>query len=342
MASNQARRRKSRKPVVSAFDMDLEKNIWQLHDELMTKTYKPGPYYEFTIHEYKTRLISAAPYRDRVMHHAICNIIEPIFERSFIFDSYACRKDKGTHKAVDRYTKFSRHNIYVLKCDIRKYFPSIDLEILKSILFTIIKDEDVQWLIRLIIDGSNPQIPIYEYFYGDDLFTPFERRRGIPIGNLTSQFFANVYLNGLDHFIKENLHCHFYIRYCDDFVIFHNDKNRLHEVKDEIVNYLEPLRLKLHAKKCHIMAVKSGIDFLGYRVFPDHRLLREANGYRFQRKIPRLIKQLSGTETEQFHASQSVRAWIAHASHADTYGLQRALLKDTPFNEMLIQIYNLN
>ena len=255
LASEKARKGKGKKIPVAAFEMDLERNLWKLQDELKSMTYKPGSYREFTIYEYKKRKI---------------------------------------------------------------------------------KDEKTLWLINLIIDGSNPQEPVNEYFPGDELFTPFERRRGIPIGNLTSQFFANLYLNGFDHFIKEKLKCRYYIRYVDDFVVFADNKKRLWQVKNEMENFLSHLRLKLHEKKCFVAPVGNGILFLGYRVFPDHRRLRRENGYRFQRKLKFLLKEMNGGLDERKHAVQSVKAWIAHASHADTYGLQKALLKDTPFQQFVL------
>ncbi|MDW7679692.1 MAG: reverse transcriptase/maturase family protein [bacterium] len=339
LASDRARKGKSKKVSTSAFDMNLECNLWQLHDELSKQTYLPGPYREFTIYEYKKRLISAAPYRDRVVHHALCQIIEPLFDKTFIYDSYACRVGKGTHRAVDRYTKFARKNKYVLKCDIQKYFPSIDHLILKEIIKRKIKDDKVCWLIDLIIDSSNPQEPVYLYFAGDELLTPIERARGIPIGNLTSQFFANLYLNSFDHFVKETLGCKYYIRYVDDFVVLSNDKKWLWQIKKEMENYLSDLRLKIHPQKCSVSPVETGIHFLGYRVYPDHRRLRRENGYRFQRKLKFLIREADGLPEEKQHAYQSVQAWLAHASHADTYGLQKALLKNTEFENIFNKLY---
>src|SRR5262249_9014767 len=159
----------------------------RLQAELQSQTYRLGPYRTFTIYDAKPRLISAAPYRDRVVHHALCNIIEPIFERIFIHDSYACRKGKGTHAAAHRLTQFMQNNDYPLQCDIRKYFPSIDHAILKSLLRRKIGCPQTLWLIDLLIDHSNPQDEVTDYFPGDTLFTPWERRRGLPIGNQTSQ-----------------------------------------------------------------------------------------------------------------------------------------------------------
>ncbi len=180
--------------------------------------------------EPKPRKISAAPYRDRVVHHALCNVIVPIFERTFIADSYANRLGFGTHRALKRFTQFARSSRYILQCDIRKYFPSIDHEILKRLLRRKIKCADTLWLIDTIIDNSNEQEPVIEYFPGDGLLTPIERRRGLPIGNLTSQFFANIYLNGLDHFVKEQLRASKYLRYVDDFALFADDRNFLSDV----------------------------------------------------------------------------------------------------------------
>jgi RNA-directed DNA polymerase len=217
-ASHQAQRGKRYRPNVLAFNYNLEEELLQLQHELKDKTYQPGKYRTFSIYDPKPRMISAAPYRDRVVHHALCNVIVPILERTFIADTYANRTGYGTHRALKRFVHFARTSQYVLQCDIRKYFPSIDLEILKTILRRKIKCPDTLWLIDAIIDGSNPQGGDVEYFLGDDLLTPLQRRKGLPIGNLTSQFFANLYLNGFDHFIKEQLKARKYLRYVDDFV----------------------------------------------------------------------------------------------------------------------------
>ena len=204
-ASQKAKRGKRFRPSVANFEFRLEPELWRLQDELANKTYRPGNYRSFYIYEPKKRLISAAPYRERIVHHALTGILEPIFEPTFIHDSYACRQGRGTHAGVDRCQQFARQFRYVLKTDIRKFFPSLDHEILKKLIARKIKDLGVLWLAGLIIDDSNLQEPMQDWFPGDDLFTPAERRRGIPIGNQTSQFFANVYLNPLDHFVKEQL-----------------------------------------------------------------------------------------------------------------------------------------
>ncbi len=205
LAAHAAARGKRFKPGVARFLFDLESQILRLREELASKSYRPGPYRTVTIYEGKTRQISAAPFRDRVVHHALTGVLDPIFDRSFIVDSYACRRGKGTHAAVNRCQQFARRHGYVLKADVRKYFPSIDHEILKTLITRKIKDLDVLWLVGLIIDHSNPQGPVLMWFPGDDLFTPTERRRGLPLGNQTSQFFANVYLDPLDHFVTDRL-----------------------------------------------------------------------------------------------------------------------------------------
>lgn len=269
-AARLASRGKRFRPNVAVFALDLESELYQLQQELISRSYRPGPYRTFLVHEKKPRFISAAPFRDRVVHHALCNIIEPIFDRGFLFDSYACRKGKGTHAAVERASSYARRFRYVLKCDVEKYFPSIDHSVLLGLIAKRIWDEGALWLIRTILEGSNPQPEAMAYFPGDDLFTPFERRRGIPIGNQTSQFFANVYLDKLDHYVKEDLRARGYVRYVDDVLVFDHDKHRLHEVRSAIDAYLGQLRLRLHPRKCFVTTATAGFTFLGYRIFPTH------------------------------------------------------------------------
>ena len=206
-----------------------EYELLRLQDELRTRTYRPGQYRAFYVREPKRRLISAAAYRDRVLHHALVNVIGPLFEKNFIADSYANRAGKGTHRALDRCTHFMRRFRYILPCDIRQFFPSIDHAILCEILAHHIKDPDVTWLIEEILaSGSGILDNEYDmiYFSNDDLFA-INRPRGLPIGNLTSQFWANVYLNELDQFIKRQLKVSGYVRYVDDFLLFSNSKQQL-------------------------------------------------------------------------------------------------------------------
>tara|TARA_B100001964_G_scaffold244304_1_gene325226 strand:- start:819 stop:2009 length:1191 start_codon:yes stop_codon:yes gene_type:complete len=330
-AWKKAQKGKRLKKSVLFFNFNLERELIQLQEELLAKTYKPGKYTEFSIYERKPRKISAAPFRDRVVHHALINIVEPIFEKKFIFDSYACRVGKGTHSGVNRYCSFLIKNKYALKCDIKKYFPSIDREILKEKIRKKIKDKDCLWLFDLIIDSGNSQLPIADYFPGDDLFTPYERRKGIPIGNLTSQFFANVYLNDLDHFVKESLHCRYYIRYVDDFVFLDNDKKKLRHLYAKVIKFLEKDRLKISHEKTIITPVSEGIDLLGYRIFPDYRKVRKDNAFRFMRKLRRFQKMYNEWEVGWDDINPSVQSWIGHATHANTYHLREKIFNSIAF-----------
>ena len=330
-AARKARRGKRTRPAVEAFEFDVEKHLVGLRRDLVEQSYRPGPFRTFIIVDPKPRLISAAPYRDRVVHHAMCNVLEPIFERSFIFDSYACRRGKGTHAAVDRYTAFARKNRYVLKCDVRKFFPSVDHANLLQRLGRKIKDPDVMWLTKVIVEHSNLQEPVPGFFPGDDLFTASERRRGIPIGNQTSQFFANVYLDALDHFVKERLGCRYYVRYCDDFVILDNDRRRLADVRRAVDQFLLGIRLWLHPAKRTISRVEDGLRLLGYRVWPDRRFLDRRGLARFGRRLRTYQRLYRAGLLSSASLTQRIGAWLGHAGQADTWRLRKDLLSRTIF-----------
>jgi retron-type reverse transcriptase len=330
-AAEQAYRGKRFKPAPAEFQYGLEGNLFLLQDELQSGQYQPGPYHAFQIRDPKPRLISAAPYRDRVVHHAVCQVIEPIFDRTFIFDSYANRLGKGTHRALDRATTFCRQAKYVLKCDVEKYFPSVDHEILFSLLCRKIKCARTLALLRRIIEASNPQEPVVRYFPGDDLFTPHERRRGIPIGNLTSQFFANVMLDPLDHFVKEYLRWPRYLRFADDFLLFSDDKRALHELLVVVRQFLAPLRLTLHPRKCVVLPVRVGVPILGWRLFPDHRRLKRPTGVRFQRGLRELVAAYRDGTVRLAEVKATVASWIGHLKHGDTWGLRQKLLDAAVF-----------
>ena len=301
-----------------------------LQHELLSGLYRHGAYTDFKIFDPKQRLISAAPYRDRVVHHALCNVIEPLFDRTFIDDSHACRKGKGTHAAVARFSEFAKKNRYVLKCDIQKYFQSIDQKILLKILARKIRCRRTMALIEKIV-GSRQDNRYAEYFPGDDLFAPFQRNRAIPIGNLTSQFFANVYLNGFDHFVKEGLACRCYIRYVDDFVLFGNDKEWLHEVKCRMEEYLAGLRLKMHRQKSRVYRTQDGVAFLGYRIFPSHRLLKKDNVLRMRRRLKAMQADYAEGNIDLAKVRQRIHSWLGHAGHADTFRLRERLLSGAVF-----------
>lgn len=317
------------RPNVARFALDLEAELHELQSELISRNYRPGPYRTFVIRDKKPRFISAAPFRDRVVHHALCQVIEPIFDRGFLFDSYACRKGKGTHAAIERASTYARRFRYVLKCDVEKYFPSIDHEILFTQMTRRLHDPGVLWLVRTVIDGSNPQPVVVRHYPGDDLFTPFERRSGIPIGNQTSQFFANVYLDRLDHYVKEMLRTPGYVRYVDDFLLFDHDKHRLHERHAAIEDFLMQLRLRLHPRKCFVAPVTSGFTFLGCRIFPTLRRLGADNVRRFKRRLRQYRQAVTEGSMSDAQRRDRIRSWVAHAAHADTARLRDRILDDS-------------
>ncbi|RKZ40966.1 MAG: RNA-dependent DNA polymerase [Gammaproteobacteria bacterium] len=325
IAAKNAQKGKRYQNNVLAFNHHLEDTLFQLQNALNAKIYQPGAYTTFEIKEPKPRLISAAPYRERVVHHALCNIIIPIFERTFVTESYANRTGFGTHRALQRFIKFARSNRYILQCDIQKYFPSIDHAILKSLIRRKIKCPDTLWLIDKIIDNSNPQIPVVAFFPGDDLLTPQSRRHGLPIGNLTSQFFANVYLNGLDHFIKENLKITQYVRYVDDFALFSDDDALLKRARLAIEEYLVTLRLKIHPIKSQFIEAKHGANFLGFRVFPHCVRVRRENLRRARRRLRHLQADLAQGKITIREVSQSICSWVAHLEHGDTWRLREKI-----------------
>jgi len=330
-AAHASARRKRMEPAVAAFHFALEREVCQLQRELADGSYQRGAYTEFYVHEPKKRMISAAPYRDRVVHHALTRILAPIFEPSFVYDSYACRVGKGTHAAVRRAQQFAKQFRYVLKADIRKFFPSIDHQILNLRIARKIKDPRILSLVAQLIEHSNPQEPVFFSFHGDDLLTMLERRRGIPIGNQTSQFFANVYLDPLDHFVKDRLQIPGYVRYVDDFLVFSNDKTQLDHVRQLIREFLISLRLKLHPNKSVIFPVTEGIRFLGYRVFSTHCLLAKDNVRRFRRRVRKMQQQYSEGVIDLEAVRQRLMSWCGHAGQADTYMLRDRLFANMRF-----------
>ena len=330
-ASNDAKRGRMKRAYVQVFECHREKELLRLCEELRSESYCPGIYKEFFIIEPKKRMISAAPYRDRVVHHAVCNVIGPLFERSFIADSYANQVAKGVHRAVDKYQHFAKKYRYVLKCDIRKYFPSVDHLILKQIIRRRIACQPTLRLLDTIIDNSNTQEAMNEYFFGDDLFTPYGRRRGLPIGNLTSQFLANVYLNGFDHHATEVIRAKGYIRYVDDFVCFSDDKQELYEIRRHMIEYLGSLRLLLNGNKSLVHRTVRGVNFLGYRVFPDYRLLLHAAKVRYRRRLKELVRRYHEGIVPLSQVRASVHGWLGHATKAQTYRLRRAVMSEAVF-----------
>jgi len=348
LAYRKASKCKRGQPNVASFEYRLEDNLLQLQRELQERTYHPGGYHSFYIHDPKKRLISAAPFRDRVVHHALCNLIEPIFEKTFIFDSYANRIGKGTHKALDRATQYARRFRCVLTCDVRQFFPSIDHEILRDVIASVLREaisprnrgllrreerpplNDIMWLVEKILQsGIGVLSEEYEmvYFPHDDLFA-IHRPRGLPIGNLTSQFWANCYLNPFDHFVKRELRCKGYIRYVDDFLLFSNDKSELSEWRESLIHKLAEFRLTLHENKAQARPVSEGIPFLGFHIFPAHRRLKRRKGIAFQRKYQQMSREHAEGKISRAKISVSVQGWVNHVRYANTWGLRRVILNN--------------
>ena len=329
-AFRKASKGKRGKQPVATFEFRLEDNLIQLQDELTSETYRPGPYESFFVHEPKRRLISAAPFRDRVVHHALCQVVEPAFERSFIHHSYANRVGKGTHRALDACQRWAKRYPYVLQCDVVQFFPAIDHQILQQTLDRRIPDPGIRRLIGVILaSGAGVLSEAYEmvYFPGDDLFA-VERPRGLPIGNLTSQFWANCYLNSFDHFVTRELQCSAYLRYVDDFLLFADNKRTLWNWRQAIRARLASLRLTIHENKAQARPTTEGIPFLGFVVYPDHRLLKRRKGIAYRRRLKKSLDEYQRGLVAQDDIKGSIQSWINHARYGDTWGLRRAMLRD--------------
>ena len=325
----QAARGKRGRGPAARFEYRLEDNLVLLQEQLATHTYRLGAYVHFFIHEPKRRLISAAPFRDRVVHHALCNVIEPAFEASFIQHSYANRVGKGTHRCLDACQGWMQRYRYVLQCDLRQYFPSIDHRLLQRALDRRIQDGDLRRLIALILrSGAGALAGEYDmvYFPGDDLFA-VNRPRGLPIGNLTSQFWANCYLNEFDHFVTRELGCSAYLRFVDDFLLFADDKSTLWTWKRSVMQRLATLRLTLHEGSAQARPTTEGIRFLGFVIFPTHRRLLRRKGIHYWRRFHHLLADYHSQRMQRPRLDASLRGWVNHVRYANTWGLRRALVK---------------
>jgi len=270
-------RGKKHKKDVTEFSLNLSANIYQLHIDLKNKTYTHGPYQAFAINDPKPRNIHKASVCDRLLHHAIYRVLYLYFDQQFVYDSYSCRLGKGTHKAIRRFAKFGRKvsqnntkTCWVLKCDVRKFFASIDQQELMVILNIRETNREIIWLIGQVVES----------FYST------EKGKGLPLGNLTSQLLVNIYMNQFDQFVKQRLRIEYYIRYADDFVIMSGNKRYLEDMLVKISNFLENnLKLNLHPDKVYIKTLASGVDFLGWVHFPKHRVLRTATKRRMFKKL---------------------------------------------------------
>jgi retron-type reverse transcriptase len=310
LAYRKARKGKGWQNTIKNFEGNLEENIAKIHESLVNKTFKTSPYKTKIIHEPKRRIIYRLPFNpDRIVQHALMNTLEPIWDKMFIYDSYACRTGKGIHAGSKRTMEFVRKNRYCLKCDISKFYPSINHDILFEIVQRKIKCKDTLWLIQNII-----------YSIGGGF--------NIPIGNYTSQWFGNLYMNELDQLLKHKYHIKCYIRYCDDFLLFHNDKKFLGEMADVIEEFLrEKLQLKL--SKCDLFPVSRGVDFLGYRHFRGYILVRKSTAKRVKKRLKRLPILLAKGKltTEQYRSSlASTMGWL---KWSNSYNLRQSMHIDT-------------
>ncbi|MFH0771204.1 MAG: reverse transcriptase/maturase family protein [Candidatus Omnitrophota bacterium] len=326
------------------FEINAEENILRLEKELRSKVYHPSRSILFFVKKPKLREIFAADFRDRVVHHILVGYLEPIFENVFIHDSYACRKGKGTHRAVRRLQSFLRKvskngsaRSYYLQLDIKSFFINMDKEILFGLIRRRTKNKDVLWLAKSIIFHDctrdyilRDKVNLFnELSYEKSLFGK-ENKRGVPIGNLTSQFFANVYLNELDQFVKHRLRCRHYIRYADDFVLLSNSREKLVDWMEGIREFLESeLRLKFNPRGTKLQPVSNGIDFLGYIVRRDYILVRRRVINSMDRKLKHFEQRaLKGLSYEMLGELRGfVQSYLGHFNWANSHRLRENLLK---------------
>ncbi|KKT28163.1 MAG: Retron-type reverse transcriptase [Candidatus Yanofskybacteria bacterium GW2011_GWA2_44_10] len=306
---------------VQVFERRLEENIFELHRDLKTKKYKHGVYTGFWIRDPKPRHIHKATVRDRVLHHAVFNILNPIFEPTFISHSFSCRIGKGTHKGIkalkqiaDKISENGHKNIFALKCDIKKFFDSVNHDLLIKIFDKKIKDDDAMWLLSEIVRSFiSKDANIFEH-------------KGMPIGNLTSQLFANVYMNEFDQFMKHGIHAKHYLRYTDDFVVISDSKDYLEKLIPQVNQFLkEKLGLDLHPNKVTIRKFRQGIDFLGYVILPHHQQIRTKTKKRIFKKVfRRVLEQKQGLISNET-LEQSLQSYLGVLGHADSYKLSQEL-----------------
>lgn len=304
------RKGKGKRTNAQVFERHLEDNLFELHESLKNKTYKHGNYYSFYVNDPKQRHIHKAEVSDRVAHHLLYTFLYKLFDKSFIYDSYSCRLDKGTHKGVKRLEAFVRkvsenytRPCFALKLDIKKFFASVDHEVLLNLLKEKIKDEDIIWLLEQIIYS----------FHSDK-----GKGKGMPLGNLTSQVFANIYLNELDQFVKHKLRTRCYIRYADDFLFLSRKKEFLYEHIDKLKQFLSnELKLELHPDKIIFRRAEWGIDFLGYVVLPHYVLPRTKTKRRVFKKLKENINSSS--------FEQSFQSYLGYLKHADAYRITQRL-----------------
>ncbi|MFV0424396.1 MAG: reverse transcriptase domain-containing protein [Bacilli bacterium] len=318
---------------VMQFNYNLEENLIDLQNHLIHKSYEVGKYHEFFVYDPKKRLIMSLPFKDRVLQWAIYMVLNPIFSKGYINDSHGCIKGKGIHSAVQRLKYWLRivnkdkEKYYYLKLDISKYYYRIDHEILLNIIKRKIDDDDLICLLEKIIKSEEQPfgLPI------GSTFDETEQRlfdRGIPIGNLTSQMFANIYLNELDQYIKHTLKVKYFIRYMDDMIILHHDKKLLYEYKMLIEEFLQnELKLNLNNKTA-IRPISLGIDFVGYKVWPTYIKLRKSSALKMKRKLKIVQKDYSKNKISFERANATVQSYLGILKHCNSYNLKNKIFKD--------------
>jgi retron-type reverse transcriptase len=315
-----ARRGKRHQADVLRFEQNLEGELIQLQNELIWREYETGPYRRFHVHEPKKRLVAALPFRDRVVQHSLIAAIEPIWESRFIDQSYACRPGRGVHRGADKAQQWLREvrathgRVYALKADVAGYFASIDHDVLRTQLERRIACRPTLYLLLGIIETWHP---------------------GLPIGNLTSQLCANIYLHDFDVFAKQHVGARRYMRYMDDWLIVDHDKARLHAQRRVLEDWLhDNLRLQLN-NKTQIFPVSPrhgrGLDFLGYRIWPTHRKIRKNSVKRMQKKLRALERRYAAGDIDLVDIEPVIQSWVAHASHASSYQIRRAVLERAVF-----------
>lgn len=309
---------KGKRVDIQIFERNLEDNLFELHQNLKEKTYRHGYYKSFYVRDPKVRHIHKASVRDRIVHHLVSKILEVTFEPKFFAHSYSCRKEKGTHKAIREFVKLTRKvsknntsTLFALKCDIKKFFASIDHEVLLTLLQSSFKDKDFLWLLNEIIRS----------FQTDNTVS-----KGMPIGNLTSQLFANIYLNPLDQYMKHVLKVKYYIRYADDFIILSEKKIYLENLIPKIEDHLSnKLKLKLHPDKITIRNYYLGIDFLGYVIFPHFVLPRTKTKRRISRKLSEKAELFKNNKLSYESLNQSLQSYLGYLLHADAFKMSQDL-----------------
>lgn len=329
MAHKKVMRGKRHKSYATKNNYHFMSYLNQLRSELQRHTYQPGKYHQFYIFEPKKRIIQAPGFRDQIVHQAIHHILEPFYERHFFQTSYACRKNLGTHKAQKNVEKLIRHNpeLYACSLDISKYFASINHGKLKQILKQNIADQKLLRLLGKIIDSTDSGCS-YDHLFSVDSPVLNNSTKGIPIGNLTSQLFANIYLHQLDSFAKRHLKIRKYHRYMDDILFFHPDKEQLLTWQKQITEFLRnKLYLELNPRKVRVYPVRYGVDFVGYVMYPNRTRIRGSSVKRFKKRYRRSLKLTATGQISQDSLLATFDSFIAHISHGDSYGLAQNLQK---------------